>query len=140
MVLSQEVKLWKGRQELIENELPPIVPPKGLSSERQWYLYDNNRRYCRDKCKNLTCPIPDTPQPSSRHSTPGIDEDENAPDLGKEIEVSQSQNPSSEHPVKRDDVAFVTNMVITEEHALKIMVKTTRLKMWHSRRKSTYWR
>ena len=56
-----EVKLWKGCQELIEDELPPVVPPKGLTSERQWYLYDKIRRYCRDECKDITCPLPDTP-------------------------------------------------------------------------------
>ena len=70
--LVTEVKLWKGHQELIEDELPPVVPPKGLTSERLWYLYDKIRRYCRDKCKDLTCPLPDTPQPSSHQSTLGI--------------------------------------------------------------------
>ena len=65
-----EVKLWKGRQELIEDELPPVVPPKGLTSERQWYLYDKIRRYCRDECKDFNCPLPDTPVdhlPISQH-------------------------------------------------------------------------
>ena len=94
-----EVTLWKGRQELIEDKLPPLVPPKGLSNERQWYLYDKIRRYCRDECKDLTCPLPDTPRLSSRQSTPGIDED--TPELGMEIEVSQSQSPSSQPPVKK---------------------------------------
>ena len=96
-----EVKLWKGCQEFIEDELPPVVSPKGLTSERQWYLYDKIRRYCRDECKNLTCPIPDTPRPSSRQSTPGIVEDEDAPELGKEIEVSPSQNTSSHQPTEK---------------------------------------
>ena len=27
-----EVTLWKGHQELIEDKLPPLVPPKGLDS------------------------------------------------------------------------------------------------------------
>ena len=45
--LVTEVKLWKGHQELIEDELPPVVPPKGLTSERSWYLYDKIRRYHR---------------------------------------------------------------------------------------------
>ena len=89
-----EVKFWKGRQGLIEDELPPVVPPKGLTSERQWYLYDKIRRYCRDECKDLTCPLPDTPRPSSRQSTPGIVEDEDAP-------VSPSQITSSHQPTKK---------------------------------------
>ena len=94
-----EVTLWKGRLELIEDKLSPLVPPKGLSNERQWYLYDKIRRYCRDECKDLTCPLPDTPRLSSCQSTPGIDED--TPELGMEIEVSQSQSPSSQPPVKK---------------------------------------
>ena len=28
------------------SELPPIIPPIGLTSERQWYLYDKIREYC----------------------------------------------------------------------------------------------
>ena len=94
-----EVTLWKGCQELMEDKLPPLVPLKGLSNERQWYLYDKIRRYSRDECKDLTCPVPDTPRLSSRQSTPGIDED--TPELGMEIEVSQSQSPSSQAPVKK---------------------------------------
>ena len=109
-----EVKLWKGRQ---EDELPPVLPPKGLTSERQWYLY---RRYCRDECKDLTCPLPDTPRPSSRQSTPGIVEDEDTPELGMEIEVSPSQITSSHQPTKRDNVVFVNNMAITEENVQTI--------------------
>ena len=116
-----KVKLWKGRQELIDNELPPMVPPKGLPSERQWYLYD------RDECKKLTCPIPDTPRLSSRQSTPGRDEDEDAPELGMEIEVSQSQNPSSEQPEKKRQCGICQQY---GHNRRTIMVKTTtRLKI-----------
>ena len=96
-----EVKLWKGRQELIEDELPPVVPQKGLTRERQWYRYDKIRWYCRDECKDLTCPLPDTPRPSSRQSTPGIVEDEDAPELGMKTEVSPSQITSSHQPTKK---------------------------------------
>ena len=110
--------LWKGRQKLIEDKLPPLVPPKGFSNERQWYLYDKIRRYCRDECKDLTCPLPDTPRLSSRQSTPGIDED--TPELGMEIEVSQSQSPISQPPVKRDTVVIIVNNMAT----IKELVQT----------------
>ena len=77
--------------------------------------------YCRDECKDLTCPLPDTPQPSSRQSTLRIVEDEDAPELGMEIEVSPSQVTSSHQLTKkRDNVVFVNNMAITKEHAQTI--------------------
>ena len=100
-----EVTLWKGRQELIKDKLPPLLLPKGLSKERQWYLYDKNRRYYRDECKDLTnCPLPNTPRPSSCQSTLGIDED--TPDL---------KVHHLNHLWKRDNVVFANNMAIIEE-------------------------
>ena len=106
--------LWKGHQELIKDKLPPLLLPKGLSKERQWYLYDKIRRYCRNECKDLTnYPLPNTPRPSSCQSTPGIDED--TPELEMEIEVSQSQSPSSQPPVKKRQCGILNKMAIIEE-------------------------
>ena len=51
------------------NTLPPVVPPKGLSAERQWYLFDSIREFCSDSDKDITCPLPDVPRPTS--SAPG---------------------------------------------------------------------
>ena len=51
------------------NVLPPIVPPKGLSSERQWYLYDQIRELCPDSDKDITCPLPGVPRTTT--SAPG---------------------------------------------------------------------
>ena len=39
------------------HELPPIIPPHGLSAERQWYLYEQIRPFCPDDDKDLTCPM-----------------------------------------------------------------------------------
>ena len=85
---------------LVRIDLPPVVPPKGLTSESQWYLYDKIRRYCREECKDLTCPLPEAPRPvsSSRQSTPGIDE---APELGMEIELPQSDTETNAPPWKK---------------------------------------
>ena len=33
--------------------LPPIVPPKGLSAERQWYLFDTIREFCHTVTRTL---------------------------------------------------------------------------------------
>ena len=95
-----EVNILKVNSALIRNDLPPVVPPKGLTSERQWYLYDKIRRYCREECKDLTCPLPEAPRPvsSSRQSTPGIDE---APELGMEIELPQSDTETNAPPTKK---------------------------------------
>ena len=44
------------------NDLPPLVAPRGLSAERQWYLYDRIRQFCPESCKNTTCPLPVVPR------------------------------------------------------------------------------
>ena len=38
--------------------LPPVLPPPGLSAERQWYLYNNIRDYCTEATKDTVCPRP----------------------------------------------------------------------------------
>ena len=45
--------------------MPPVVEPKGLSSQRQWYLFDKIREFCPAAGQDITCPEPSTPRPSS---------------------------------------------------------------------------
>ena len=52
------------------SELSVQLEPKGLSAERQWYLYDMIRQFCSDDAKDIVCPLPTlnpkrrrTPQP-----------------------------------------------------------------------------
>ena len=52
------------------NNLPSLVPPKGLSAERQWYLYESIRPFCPESDKDATCPLPDVPRPGSAPGTP----------------------------------------------------------------------
>ena len=33
------------------DELPPVIPPAGLSLARQWYLYNQIREFCREELK-----------------------------------------------------------------------------------------
>lgn len=40
------------------NLLPPIIPPIGLSEERQLYLYERIRPFCSPQCQDLVCPKP----------------------------------------------------------------------------------
>ena len=42
--------------------LPPVCKPVGLSSDRQWYLFDKIREYCADNAKDLSCPLPSVPR------------------------------------------------------------------------------
>ena len=46
-------------------DLPPVVPPSGLSPERQWYLYSHIRAYCPLEVQDQVCPQPLTPLSSS---------------------------------------------------------------------------
>ena len=47
-------------------DLPPIIPPPGLSLERRQYLYDKIREFCPPECQDLVCPCPT----QAEHTTP----------------------------------------------------------------------
>ena len=47
-------KSWKPTAD----QLPPVLPPSGLSLQRQWYLYEKIREFCPDHLKDTTCPRP----------------------------------------------------------------------------------
>ena len=58
------------------DELPAVVPPRGLSTERQWYLYDSIRQFCPDNDMDTVCPLPSVPKPcTSREGTPILEPD-----------------------------------------------------------------
>ena len=68
---EEEFELLKNSWEPVPHELPPILQPKGLSDERQWYLYEQVHQYCPESCKDLVCPRPATPNPKRRRVQPG---------------------------------------------------------------------
>ena len=37
---------------------PPVVTPEGLSSQRQWYLYNKIREFVPIEAQDLVCPLP----------------------------------------------------------------------------------
>ena len=43
-------------------DLPCIIPPLGLSLERQWYLYERIREFCPEEDRDAVCPRPSTPK------------------------------------------------------------------------------
>ena len=48
---------WKPQAD----QLPPVIPPSGLSLQRHWYLYKKIREFCPDHLKDTTCPQPGGP-------------------------------------------------------------------------------
>ena len=84
-------------------ELPPTVAPKGLSDERQWYLYDKIRPFCSsDRTKDLTCPLPSVPKPTQAHTpipTPATSPIRPTRTLSHQSSSSSHQSSSlSHHP------------------------------------------
>ena len=65
---SEEICIDLRRSNWCPNagELPPVIYPSGLTTERQWYLYDRIRAYCTDECKDETCPLPSNPRPRTQ--------------------------------------------------------------------------
>ena len=72
------------------DELPAIVPPRGLSAERQWYLYEQIRPFCPQEDQDSVCPMPEVPKHGgSRASTPAPEsvDDSTEPPLPKRRRV-----------------------------------------------------
>ena len=40
------------------SNLPDIIPPPGLTLERQWYLHNKIREFCCQNTKDIVCPLP----------------------------------------------------------------------------------
>ena len=62
-------KLWTPDT----NELPEIVPPRELSTERQRYLFEQICPFCPDEDKDTMCPMPTVPNPD--RCTPAPEEE-----------------------------------------------------------------
>ena len=56
-----KVKNWSPKAD----QLPPVLPPSGLSLQRQWYLHKKIREFCPDNFKDITCPQPGEAQDQS---------------------------------------------------------------------------
>ena len=50
--------------------LPSTIVPKGLSADRQWYLYDIIRPYCEEYSADTTCPLPTVDRTRTPRSSP----------------------------------------------------------------------
>lgn len=59
---EQEINLLKDTSwSPSAHHLPDIIVPPGLSTERQWYLFEKIREYCSDATKDIVCPKPAQP-------------------------------------------------------------------------------
>ena len=50
------------------SQLPPLVEPRGLLPERQWYLYQHIREFCPDYAKDIVAPLPTVPKPPTNRA------------------------------------------------------------------------
>jgi len=46
--------------------LPTAIPSKGLDLQRQWYLYEQIREFCKPDTQDLVCPRPSFPKPKGK--------------------------------------------------------------------------
>ena len=72
---EEERVLLRGVWSPTPADKPPSITPQGLSLERQRYLFEKIREYCREDVRDLVCPNPDTvathsPQNSIDEGTP----------------------------------------------------------------------
>lgn len=71
-----EIDLLKAPWKPDVDELPSVIPPLGLSVERQWYVYEQIRPFCPEDDKDTVCPLPSVPKPGgSRPGTPHPEDD-----------------------------------------------------------------
>ena len=83
--------------------LPSQITPKGLSNERQWYLFDKIREFCPEQDRDVTCPEPTVPRPTSRAGTPLLEDDSALP-VPVQLAVSR---PTSRAGTSADDSSRV---------------------------------
>ena len=62
---TTELRLLKDPRWTPSQEFPEQIQPHGLSLERKWYLYDKIREFCSHETRDLVCPHPEHPRPSS---------------------------------------------------------------------------
>ena len=55
---QEEISLLKDERWQPDKEVPPTVPPPGLSMERRKYLFDKIREFCPPDCQDIVCPEP----------------------------------------------------------------------------------
>ena len=113
-----ELALLKQPWDPDANALPSIVPPHGLSIERQWYLYEKIWLFCPEDDQDSVCPLPSAPKPGgSRRGTPHPD-----PEVGLHLillHCTQKKHHQHHHLNVDGSVVCVMRLGMTKETALK---------------------
>ncbi len=123
---EEEVKLLKDEPWTPDlTELPDQVFPKGLSAERQWYLFDKIRQFCPEQDQDVTCPKPTVAMPRSRAGTPT--------NMDDEVEVSLPTDDGVSCPSTSADVA--TPSLDNEDASLPVRKKKRRVSTCRTCRK-----
>ena len=67
----EEISILKNSANSIAiGQLPEQIPLKGLSLDRQWYLYEHIREYCTtEEAADSTCPKPSLPKSVQQNSS-----------------------------------------------------------------------
>ena len=55
---------------LDSGQMPSQITPRGLTPERQWYLFDKIREFCPAASRDITCPLPLVHRPSTPRPSP----------------------------------------------------------------------
>ena len=63
-----ELSLLRDDWHPVPDHLPPQIQPKGLSDERQWYLYERIRPFCSVEHRDTVAPQPSLPNPKRRRT------------------------------------------------------------------------
>ena len=81
---STEIKLnlLKAPWNPDKDTLLSVVPPHGLSLERQWYLYEQIQPFCPEEDQDSVCPLPSAPKPGSQQNTPAPEPDDPEEEAG----------------------------------------------------------
>ena len=84
------------------DDLPAVVPPRGLSAECQWYLHDQIWPFCPAEGMDSVCLLPSVPKPEgSRQGTPQPEEDStDPPEPKRQRKCGICRKPGHDKPKK----------------------------------------
>ena len=100
-------------QAILDSGMPELTQVKGLDPQRQWYLYEQIRPFCKSALSaDYTCPKPSCPKPGGQCSKAQPHAPSSLPSVSKAPQPTGSTNK----PGKRN-VHNVTNQDIRNEHA-----------------------
>ena len=71
---EDEFTLWKPDARLPQTA-PDAVVPAGLDAQRQWYLYNSIREFAKEEHRDILCPLPTVPKPTTQRQADSREND-----------------------------------------------------------------